>query len=49
MVDTKALEELSDSAFLELRKAGALPLLYAQISSTSNWGGLVARDQAQTS
>jgi len=46
MIDAKALEALGDEAFLELRKAGALPLIYAQIQSTTNWAALVARDHA---
>ncbi|HUT50009.1 MAG TPA: SapC family protein [Alphaproteobacteria bacterium] len=46
MIDGKALDALDDAAFLELRRAGALPLIYAQIFSTSNWAALVARDAA---
>lgn len=47
MTDAKALDALDDAAFLELRRAGALPLIYAQIFSTSNWAALVARDAAR--
>jgi hypothetical protein len=47
MVDAKTLDALDDAAFLELRRAGALPLIYAQILSTSNWAALVARDAAR--
>jgi len=46
MVDAKALDALDDAAFLELRRAGALPLIYAQLFSTANWAALVARDAA---
>lgn len=47
MIDAKALDGLDDAAFLELRRAGALPLIYAQIFSTSNWAALAARDAAR--
>jgi hypothetical protein len=47
MIDAKALDALDDAAFLELRRAGALPLIYAQIFSTSNWTALAARDAAR--
>jgi hypothetical protein len=47
MIDAKALDTLDDAAFLELRRAGALPLIYAQIFSTSNWTALAARDAAR--
>jgi len=36
-VDEKRLQELSDEQFLELRKAGLLPLIYAMLMSMSNW------------
>jgi len=49
MIDAKALDALDDAAFLELRRAGALPLIYAQIFSTSNWAALAARDAAAAS
>ena len=47
MIDGKALDGLDDTAFLELRRAGALPLIYAQLFSTANWAALVARDAAR--
>jgi SapC len=47
MIDAKALDALDDAAFLELRRAGALPLIYAQIFSTSNWAALALRDAAR--
>jgi len=47
MTDAKVLDALDDAAFLEFRRAGALPLIYAQIFSTSNWAALVARDAAR--
>jgi hypothetical protein len=47
MIDAKALDALDDAAFLELRRAGALPVIYAQIFSTSNWTALAGRDSAR--
>lgn len=43
VIDAKAVNELGDAAFLELRRASALPLLFAQIASRNCWGDLVAR------
>ncbi len=42
-VDEKILQELSDEQFLELRKAGVLPLVYAMLMSMSNWRNLLQR------
>ncbi|NOX82520.1 MAG: SapC family protein [Alphaproteobacteria bacterium] len=42
-VDEKKLQELSDEQFLELRKAGILPLIYAMMISMSNWRILLQR------
>jgi len=39
-VDEKALLELSDDAFLKLRHAGALPMIYCQLLSMRNIDGL---------
>lgn len=47
MIDVKALDALGDAAFLELRRAGALAIIYAQIFSTTNWASLASRDAAR--
>jgi hypothetical protein len=47
MIDGKALDALDETAFLELRRSGALPLIYAQMFSTANWAALAARDAAR--
>ena len=42
-IDEKRLNELSDEQFLELRKTGFLPLLYAMVMSMGNWRALLQR------
>lgn len=42
-VDEKALAELDDAQFLELRKSNLLPLLYSQLMSMGNWRALMER------
>ncbi len=42
-VDEKRLNELSDEKFLELRKAGLLPIIHAQLFSLTNWRSLMQR------
>jgi SapC protein len=42
-IDEKILQELSDEQFLELRKGGMLPLIYAMLMSMSNWRVLLQR------
>lgn len=39
-IDEKVLAELSDELFLRIRKAGALPVAYAQLLSMAQLGGL---------
>jgi hypothetical protein len=41
MISEKALSDLSDKDFLELRKKGWLPFIYFAIASSSNWKHLV--------
>lgn len=41
--DEKRLNELSDAQFLELRKSGALPVIYSQLISMTNWRMLIQR------
>ncbi len=40
IIDEKKLEELDDSVFLDWRKKGWLPILYAHLFSGSQWGRL---------
>ncbi|MEM9704951.1 MAG: SapC family protein [Pseudomonadota bacterium] len=42
-IDDKKLKELSDADFLELRKLGVLPFLYAQMMSMANWRSILSR------
>ncbi|MER8576200.1 SapC family protein [Mesorhizobium sp. M1338] len=37
VIDEPAFNKLSDEAFLDLRKLGALGLLYCHLASTSSW------------
>ncbi|MEL6212672.1 MAG: SapC family protein, partial [Pseudomonadota bacterium] len=36
-IDEQKLNTLDDEAFLDLRKRGVLPILYAQLMSLGNW------------
>ncbi len=42
-VDEQRLNALTDEQFLELRRLGALPLLYLQLMSMNNWRNLMQR------
>lgn len=42
-VDAAKLQQFPDDRFLELRRTGILPLLYAQLHSFSNWRDLMNR------
>lgn len=42
-VDEKRLTDLSDEKFLELRRKGILPIIYAQLYSMSNWRLLIQK------
>ena len=46
-VDEKKFNELSDEAFLTLRKAGVLPFIFMHLSSLSNWQSLSGRRQTE--
>ncbi|WP_032936134.1 SapC family protein [Mesorhizobium sp. WSM3626] len=37
VIDEAAFNTLSDEAFLDLRKSGALGLLYCHLASTNSW------------
>ncbi|RWO38986.1 MAG: SapC family protein [Mesorhizobium sp.] len=41
VIDEPAFNRLSDEAFLDLRKSGALGLLYCHLASTNSWTSLV--------
>ncbi|AGB43376.1 SapC [Mesorhizobium australicum WSM2073] len=41
VIDEAAFNKLSDEAFLDLRKSGALGLLYCHLASTNSWTSLV--------
>ena len=43
VIDTAAVDRLSDDGFAELRHNGALPLVFAQIGSLPGWGDLARR------
>lgn len=43
IIDEARVNGLSDEAFLDLRKAGALPVIYAHLWSMRNWADLVRR------
>lgn len=42
-IDETKLQEMSDEKFLELRKTGLLPVVYAHLLSVSNWRALMNR------
>ena len=42
-IDEKKFNELSDDAFLAIRKSGALPPIYCQLISMGSWQNLVER------
>ncbi len=41
VIDEPAFNRSSDEAFLDLRKSGALGLLYRHLASTNSWTSLV--------
>ena len=41
VIDEAALNALPDKAFLHLRKAGALPLIYCHLASMNSWASLL--------
>jgi len=41
VIDEAAVNKLSDDAFLELRKSGALALLYCHLASMNSWSSLL--------
>ncbi|TGQ74625.1 SapC family protein [Mesorhizobium sp. M00.F.Ca.ET.186.01.1.1] len=41
VIDEPAFNKLSDEAFLDLRKSGALGLIYCHLASTNSWTSLV--------
>ncbi|UCI30804.1 SapC family protein [Mesorhizobium sp. B4-1-4] len=41
VIDEEAFNKLSDEAFLDLRKSGALVLVYCHLASTNSWTSLV--------
>lgn len=43
IIDETRVNALSDQAFLDLRKSGALPVIYAHLWSMRNWADLVRR------
>lgn len=47
IVDEKKMNALSDEAFLDLRKRGALAMAYCQMMSMNNWGRLTTRAAAR--
>jgi hypothetical protein len=47
IVDEKKMNALSDEAFLDLRKRGALAMAYCQMMSMNNWGRLTSRAAAR--
>ena len=40
-IDEQALNKLADEAFLDLRKSGALALIYCHLASSNSWSSLV--------
>jgi hypothetical protein len=48
VIDEAALNALSDEAYLDLRKSGALPMVYCHLASMNSWSSLLhqARQQA---
>lgn len=45
VIDEQAFNSLSDEAFLDLRRSGALTLLYCHLASTNSWASLVHQAQ----
>ncbi|BCM17435.1 SapC family protein [Mesorhizobium sp. J8] len=41
VIDEQALNKLADEAFLDLRKSGALALVYCHLASSNSWSSLV--------
>jgi hypothetical protein len=41
IIDEDAFNKLSDEAFLDLRKSGALTLVYCHLASTNSWSSLI--------
>jgi hypothetical protein len=41
MIDEPAFNNLSDAAFLDLRKSGALGLIYCHLASSNSWTSVV--------
>jgi hypothetical protein len=41
VIDEEAFNKLSDEAFLDLRKSGALTLIYCHLASTNSWTSLI--------
>ena len=41
VIDEQALNRLADDAFLDLRKSGALALIYCHLASSNSWSSLV--------
>ena len=42
-VDEKKLAEMPDAEFLQIRKSGILPAIYAHLLSLGNWRSLIGR------
>jgi hypothetical protein len=47
VVDEAAFNKLSDEAFLDLRKSGALALVYCHLASTNSWTSLIHQAAAR--
>jgi hypothetical protein len=47
LVDEKKLNELPAEAFLELRAAGVIPVIYCHLLSMHSWQNLIAREDAK--
>lgn len=47
VIDEPAFNKLSDEAFLDLRKSGALALLYCHLASSNSWTSLVYQASAR--
>jgi hypothetical protein len=47
VIDEQAFNKLSDEAFIDLRKSGALGLLYCHLASTNSWTSLVFQASAR--
>ena len=48
VVDEAALNALSDSDFLDLRKSGALAMIYCHLASSNSWSALAHQAQARS-